>query len=326
MTNTTPYYDAHPLTDTRDGYCGCGCGETCDREFNRGHDVKLKSKFKKAWRETNDKCALEALREKGWLDRVKDLRTYGIEIECLIPGVISREALASIIQAAGVDCTAERYNHQTREHWKVITDSSLRATPGYHGVEVVSPVLRGRGDRRQIEAVCKALQDAGAIVNKSCGLHIHHGTHDLTVDMTKRLIRLLEKHESTIDSLLAPSRRGRNNDSYCRSLSRNIWMTSLESCTTVEEICDRVFDRCRYTSLNLMAYVRQGTIEFRQHQGTTNAEKILNWLDFGKAALRYARNSTLPTTQPPTDALFDCLELSNDDITFWNERREQLAA
>lgn len=39
----------------------------------------------------------------------------------------------------------------------------------------------------------------------------------------------------------------------------------------------------RYFKINLQAYLRHGTIEFRQHSGSANATKVCNWVRFLQA-------------------------------------------
>lgn len=47
---------------------------------------------------------------------------------------------------------------------------------------------------------------------------------------------------------------------------------------TVEEIAALVDDR--YTNINIQAYCKHGTLEFRQHNGSINATKVVNWIQF----------------------------------------------
>lgn len=52
-------------------------------------------------------------------------RKFGIEIEAYN---CAREKLANELRAAGIDVAVEGYNHTTRNHWKLVTDSSLTGT------------------------------------------------------------------------------------------------------------------------------------------------------------------------------------------------------
>jgi hypothetical protein len=86
-----------------------------------------------------------------------------------------------------------------------------------------------------------------------------------------------------IESVLPRSRRtGGRAQQWCRRLWDNFTQRAvierLQECTTVNEMAAAMYARhTRYCSISLAAYQRIGTIEFRQHSGTANAEKAINW-------------------------------------------------
>src|SRR5689334_22495639 len=51
-------------------------------------------------------------------------RTFGCEFEFMMPQGMRREELARILTEAGIQTTAEGYNHSTRNWWKLVTDGS----------------------------------------------------------------------------------------------------------------------------------------------------------------------------------------------------------
>ena len=75
-------------------------------------------------------------------------RKFGIEIEAYN---CSRERLARELREAGIEVTVEGYNHTTRPHWKLVTDSSLNGNDTF---ELVSPILVGEAGLRELEKVC----------------------------------------------------------------------------------------------------------------------------------------------------------------------------
>mgnify|MGYP001039487292 FL=1 len=199
-------------------------------------------------------------------------RTYGIEIEFL-PSSHSREAIAQELRNAGINAYSESYNHTTKSNWKLITDASC-------GNELVSPVLKGHEGLEEIKKVCAVLNRLGCRVNKSCGLHVHHYAGDLTVKNFRNLYISYAKYEGLIDTLHPVSRRG-NNNRYCRSLityGYDNLVARLDKCKTIDDI--RGIFGTRYMKLNIESYVKYGTIEFRQAAGTTDADKIINWIMF----------------------------------------------
>jgi len=180
-------------------------------------------------------------------------RRFGIEIE--VTDNISRSEIAEALVEAGIDARTESYNHTTQSYWKVTTDGSC-------GYEVVSPPLQGYEGLEEVETVCKVLNSIGCKVNKNCGLHIHHDASDLNRTMLLNVAMLYAKWEKVIDAIMPPSRRG-NSNSYCRSFwYRNI--NDVVETTYRTRRVDSDYGIGRYMKVNLEAYERHGTVEFRQ--------------------------------------------------------------
>lgn len=202
-------------------------------------------------------------------------RTYGVEIE--FKSRMSRADIAAQVRAHGIDClaTSYNYNHSTSARWVVTSDASV-----YGGWELVSPPMKGLDGLRQVRSVCEALDAIGATVDRSCGLHVHHDASDLNRKNIKDLLNFYIRWEPVIDLLMPPSRRG-NENTYCKSLAR--WGESLGRQNTISAVNGlrgsiENFNGTRYTKLNLESLNRFGTIEFRQHSGTTENSKIGSWI------------------------------------------------
>lgn len=209
------------------------------------------------------------------------MRKFGIELE--VSG-ISKEQAAEALQAAGIETVAENYNHRTRTYWKATTDSSIRSDNGL-ACEVVSPPLPYRESSFLIIArVVAVLQSIGAQVNDSCGMHVHVDCRNITdPDFYRLLLTFYSKFEGEIDSFVHSTRRD-NSNNYCRtnkSLYDN-WDRLWSSYVDMAPNClTDVFSTVeRYHKLNFASYVRHGTVEFRQYQGTLDAKEIRAWIDF----------------------------------------------
>ena len=200
--------------------------------------------------------------------------TFGVEIEFLRPERISKEEITKKIRQAGLRCQTEDYNHLTKKHWKLIHDQTVRTNENnFEGEnELVSPILKGIDGLKQVEKVCKALKDLGCKVNYSCGLHVHHGCKKAfqnPVTVAKNAALIYRNYQNKINQILSPSRR---NCEYA-------WQLSASEANTISRL-QRINGNEieRYRVVNLQAYVRHGTVEFRQHQGTINFKKIANWV------------------------------------------------
>jgi hypothetical protein len=202
-------------------------------------------------------------------------RTFGLEIEFINRSSMSKDVLAQYINKKfrKLDCISEGYNHTTQNHWKIVTDASC-------GLELVSPILSGKKGMENAKCIIDCLASIeGVTVNRECGIHVHVGASDLTTQGMKNVVMFYAKNQHIIGSVLAPSRR--SNNRWCNTLTERYGdTTQLESRLTTAETVNEVvtaFNGTRYQTVNLQAYSRQRTVEFRQHGGSLDSEKILNW-------------------------------------------------
>lgn len=200
-------------------------------------------------------------------------RKFGIEIECMLPRNVTMTSLAAAITAAGVDCYNAGYSHSRSNQWKIVSDGSLS---GGNGMELVSPPLFGATALTQIEKVCRVLNEQGATVNRSCGLHVHVDANNMSAPALRKLAAIYIENENIIDSFMPMSRRGSNN-TFCGTLTRTN-MSSLSVARNASEIANSIAHGNRYVKLNFAAFLRHGTVEFRHHSGTVDADKINKWL------------------------------------------------
>ena len=209
-------------------------------------------------------------------------RKFGIEIEAYN---CSRERLARELKEAGIEVTVEGYNHTTRPHWKLVTDSSLSGNDTF---ELLSPILVGETGLRELEKVCWVLDLCDVKVNESCGLHVYIDATGFNME-TWRNLALSYKHlEPVIDRFMPASRR---DNRYCRGLG-HVSDEMIRSARTVDELKGRIGDR--YHKVNLEAYSRHKTVEFRQHSGTINFAKMEKWIRFINGLIIFARTGQLP--------------------------------
>lgn len=198
-------------------------------------------------------------------------RTFGVELEFV--GVHPRDVARAINNVDGIDCYYEGYHHRTTAYWKLVTDQSIDGTGG----EIVSPILMGDEGARQLELVIAALDTIeGISVNVSCGLHVHLDVADLTVNEIQTTYERYADYESQIDMIMPRSRRG-NNSRWCGSIT-NV-KTRVKNVRTKSK-AGLANAAGRYYKVNLQSLTRYGTMEFRQHSGTINFDKIINWVSF----------------------------------------------
>ncbi len=210
-------------------------------------------------------------------------RNFGIEIEAYN---CTREKLARELKAAGIRVQVEGYNHTDHtDHWKLVTDSSLS---GNNTFELVSPILHGEQGVEEVEKVCWVLDLCNAKVNESCGLHIHMDAANFNLSTWKNLILTYKRLEKVIDNFMPRSRR---NNRFCKRLTE-ITETTIKNATSINGLRS-AFSHNRYHKINLEAYARHNTVEFRQHGGTTNFTKMSAWIHFLAKMITFAQEGAV---------------------------------
>jgi hypothetical protein len=183
---------------------------------------------------------------------------FGIEFETTLP--------------ASDNTPIGPYHHGTQvpwlpTGWKAERDSSIQTlAPNRKGCEFVSPKLRGSAGLREVENAIDAINDRGARVNPSCGLHI---TIEWNGDAAAlaRLISLVGNHEKAIFASTGTRRR-----------EQTVYSKKIKTYGDKDD-AKRRCESDRYHLLNL-THLAQGKnrIEFRAFAGTLNKTKVIGYL------------------------------------------------
>jgi hypothetical protein len=265
-------------------------------------------------------------------------RRFGLELEFFN---ISQDRVERVLRRAGIKCwNPDNSNYcnnfnclsdcsicsdntpSSTKGWKITDDGSI---VGNDTVELVSPILSGPAGLLEVAKVVELMAAAGAKVNKSCGFHVHVDAQDLSGKTLLNVYRRYALHEAQIDTFMSASRRG-NNNAYCESSTRSLDRLNLATTDMSPDQIANLMDEywvsgqgCfggRYNKVNLCAYLRHGTIEFRHHGGTMNVNKVLNWIAF-------CVNFVVVSIDTDTANIFTGVH--PDSVQFFNQRAADLA-
>lgn len=278
-------------------------------------------------------------------------RRFGVEIECHMPAGKTNRDLEHYLRAQRrIAIQYMGYTHQHTAGWKIVTDRSLGDDLDYHA-EIVSPPLSGQRGLERVMTIANAVRDFGCHVDVKCGLHVHVEASDLSVAEVRKVAVNFVHCESAFDAIMPPSRRGSRND-YVKSnraafgggyentaINRAIdAYTSAETMEQLIQVVSQAGDRSVYNAnkfrkLNLHPMTRQGTIEFRQHAGTVESDKIINWIELcvtfvERAKFSQPRKRTVMRRQKIShelSALLRWLKLSDEARKFFLERAKQFS-
>ena len=245
------------------------------------------------------------------IDNIISKYTFGVEIECY---AVNQQDVIDKAAAKGVNLQSERYNHETRPHYKLVSDASI---VGQNPVECVSPVLKGKKGLNSLKKVCDALNEVGALVNKTTGLHIHVGgnfTQQQYCNVFANYVFL----ENVIDSFMAESRI---NNTYAKTFRNPVTRANVIGASTIAGI-GMALNNDRYYKVNCKSIARHCTIEFRQHQGTTDYEKISQWAKFCIKLVDWSKDNRLHSNVSSIDEI---AFLNESEKAYFKSRAEHFA-
>ena len=205
-------------------------------------------------------------------DKITSTRLVGLEVEVVT-----------------TDWNFWESNHDDGQYpaaFRPVHDGSISTEHGESGVEFVMK-HPSSGDKLyyKIEALSKYLDPHSFLVDRSCGFHVHVDARDCEWKELKNILLLGKSVQEILYKMLPPSR---SNGRWCRRIPMTrqaildidsndkfieSWYNSWDVTPSMEKYNDS-----RYCGMNMHSRVINGSVEFRYHSGTTNFEKILNWV------------------------------------------------
>jgi len=245
---------------------------------------------------------------------------FGIEIE--MTG-ITRKAAADIAAAyfgTSANFDGTYYNTYSAldsqgRKWKFMSDSSISAqkrsgrqivgaTDDYK-TEMVSPICRWE-DIEKVQELIRKLREAGAIVNDSCGIHVHVDASSVNANTLRNITNIMASKEDLIYKALQVTVARQHR--WCKPVdARFLEELNRRKPKTLNEVSriwynggDRSsvhYDDSRYHCLNLHSVFQKGTVEFRLFNSTTHAGKIKAYIQFCLAISAQALNQRCASRQ-----------------------------
>lgn len=243
-------------------------------------------------------------------------QNFGIEIE--LTGITRQQAAAVIANYFGTQSRYAGTYYQTYtaldrkgRSWKAMSDASIRCQRKTNGrtvnagrdysCEVVSPILQYE-DLEDLQNIVRALREAGAFSNSSCGIHVHiDGAGHTPYSLTRLVNFAIGRQDLFYEALQIGDRANRwcqkmsidllnamKKAEHTRSSMETIWYSSANDGYT-NGIDHSHYNSTRYHGINLHAFFTKGTVEFRLFNGTTHAGKIKAYIQFCLAMSAWAK-------------------------------------
>lgn len=223
---------------------------------------------------------------------------FGVEIE--FTGITYEVALDTLRDALNGEIRNSVVYDERRRIWQIDCDGSIQRENGGDQNELVTPILTYE-DIPKLQEVVRKLKAAGAVVNKSCGMHVHVESRNHNVDSLKNLFKLFYKHEDMLyTALRVYNRRERE---YTKKLKNNLndFVRNIDQFNSVSRLADAYSDNAdddaRYSGMNIERVydegINDGTIEFRLFNATLHAGRMRRNIVLALAMSAYAINESV---------------------------------
>lgn len=248
---------------------------------------------------------------------------FGIEIE--MTGVTRNTAAKTIAGYFGTTATHVGGSYDTytirdnqSRQWKIVSDASIRcesrrgSTPSsLYSVEFVSPICR-YDDIETIQELIRKLRSAGAMVNNSCGIHIHVDSATHNEKTLRNIVNIMASKEDILyKALKVQVQRER----YCKKADlrflEELNKKRPKSMDQFESIWYNGntgrhyhYNNTRYHGLNLHSVFSKGTIEFRLFNSTLHAGEVKSYIQLCLAISHQAlvqKGASRSRTQSPNE-------------------------
>ena len=179
--------------------------------------------------------------------------------------------------------------------WDQVSDGSLLN----RGVEFVSEKAYGVDILSALDAFSNFVDDMESAgfpmeITDRCGLHIHLDVSDMDVEQLTTLVGL----NFLLERALTDISGGRHDDLFCAPVGDSVThLMALANLCDMREVTRRQYQRdvlraltcgSKYTGINYLPIDTQGSIEYRMHEGTLDADRILRWIKLIMCIKKYA--------------------------------------
>tara|TARA_Y100000015_G_C2395272_1_gene92419 strand:- start:318 stop:1784 length:1467 start_codon:yes stop_codon:yes gene_type:complete len=236
--------------------------------------------------------------------------TTGETFDSAFTDIYTREAFVDFTKTSGMKYTfgveletsfSKDVPYTPNINMKAVYDGST------DGHEFVSGVLHGNKGIKTIREMCDYLNEHNAKVDRKCGVHVHIGGASFNRRFSIMVARLCKEIESDLYAMLPQSR---NDNTYCRKLPNYVSELNFRNYRDnlgkliMNMVIDRTYNKKknhpgghynsqRYYWLNMTNYscaTGPDTIEFRNHSGTLDFNKIYNWILICMSIVKFAEN------------------------------------
>lgn len=192
-----------------------------------------------------------------------------------------KKLISKISEYSKIKILSEEFD---RNHWHISFLTLVKDSKTEKNLfSISSPLLEGSKGFKEIFEICEILKKLKCTVPTNSFLVINLDPLGLTGGDIAGLIRSYFLFETKIDSIMPNSFKKNKFSDMMLPVMEKLNLPKVPSVDFNFDIplSDLISNLDKETyKVNLLSYVKNGTIEFRQHFGTLNPEKICHWINF----------------------------------------------
>lgn len=198
-------------------------------------------------------------------------------LETAFPGVLRFGAKCNEI-GLEIECEGENLFREPISFWSAVIDQSLRPVNGSQPLEYV---LKKPLERDQLKKALlylnSGLKGARLVWSNRTSVHVHVNCRDLTMMNIINYICLYWAVEGLLTEWSGPDRKG---NLFCLRAQDAEWQVdALAKACRSFNFGNVMSANYRYAACNISSLQNHGSLEFRTMKGTTDTQRILDWVE-----------------------------------------------
>jgi len=199
----------------------------------------------------------------------------------------------------GLELEIENFNPEMERYFPGVDftdDGSLRSTDGGIGIEAITVPIETKYVRELLGRFFTQFEITPENYTERCSTHVHVNIDDMTPEQLATLCLLYQ----TVESLLfLYTGEERDKNIFCVPWNQcNLSYNIVRKIISYPEKSENPFRHWqKYSALNLIPIMNQGSVEFRHLGGTCDVDKIMTWIALLSCMFKYAHTTPLAVTR-----------------------------
>lgn len=178
-----------------------------------------------------------------------------------------------------IECEGKFLFTTPTKYWLAKGDNSLRPVDGHQPVEYVlsNPLSRSDLDKALNYLLARIQKTSTLSLSQRCSVHVHLNCQNLTM---KQVITFVCAYLTLEELLVEWCGEERVGNLFClRAKDAHHFVKVIEDCIRNDSYSPMGSDNVRYTSCNVAALGKFGSVEFRSLRGVVDKPIISTWVD-----------------------------------------------